>query len=284
MRNFVRGQPGLIGAVASRLSGSSDIYQWSGHLPINSINFVTCHDGFTLNDFVSYNEKHNLANGENNNDGANDNNSWNCGVEGPTDDLGIERFRNQQVKNFAMLLLLSQGVPMITAGDEMRRTQGGNNNAYCQDSEISWVDWALAEKHADVVRFFRELIALRRKHSLLRRRQFFTGERNARGFPDISWHDAQLNPPAWNDPETRQLAVTWGGPDDDLDLHMMMNMGEGVAAFRLPVALGHVWKRVADTALQAPDDIVARGKGVTIEGDQYLVNGHSIVLLASAPV
>jgi isoamylase len=284
LRNFVRGQPGLIGAVASRLSGSSDIYQWSGHLPINSINFVSCHDGFTLNDVVSYNEKHNWANGENNSDGANDNNSWNCGIEGPSDDLGVERFRNQQVKNFAMLLLMSQGVPMITAGDEMRRTQGGNNNAYCQDSEISWVDWTLAEKHSDVVRFFQELIALRRNHSLLRRARFFTGERNARGFLDISWHDTQLNPPAWNDPEARLLAVTFGGPDDDLDLHLMMNMGPYIAAFQLPVAPGYVWKRVVDTALQSPEDIVAPGKGVTIEGNQYLVNGHSIVLLASAPV
>jgi isoamylase len=173
---------------------------------------------------------------------------------------------------------------MITAGDEMRRTQGGNNNAYCQDSEISWVDWTLAEKHSDVVRFFQELIALRRNHSLLRRARFFTGEKNARGLPDISWHDTQLNPPAWNDPEALLLAVTFGGPDDDLDLHMMMNMGPYIAAFQLPVAPGYVWKRVVDTALPSPEDIVAPGKGVTIEGDQYSVNGHSIVLLASAPV
>ena len=179
-----------------------------------------------------------MANGENNSDGANDNNSWNCGVEGPTDDLGIERFRNQQVKNFATLLLLSQGVPMITAGDEMRRTQGGNNNAYCQDNEISWVDWTLAGKHSDIVQFFQELIELRRKHSLLRRGRFFTGEKNVRGLPDISWHGTQLNQPAWNDPGACLLAVTYGGPDNDADLHLMMNMGNGIAEFGLPSPTG----------------------------------------------
>ena len=283
LRNFVRGQPGLIGAVASRLSGSSDIYQRSGHLPVNSINFLTCHDGFTLNDLVSYNSKHNWANGEDNNDGANDNNSWNCGAEGPTDDAGIERFRNQQIKNFATLLMLSQGVPMITAGDELRRTQGGNNNAYCQDNEISWIDWSLAEKRGDMLRFFREVIALRGQHPLLRRGRFYTGERNARGFADIAWHDTQLNQPAWNDPDARLLAVTFGGSDTDSDMHMMMNMGDWVAAFTLPTALGHAWQRVLDTSLAAPDDIMAPGQGITIEGNQYLVNGHSIVLLTSTP-
>jgi isoamylase len=284
VRNFVRGQPGLIGAVASRLSGSSDIYQWSGHLPINSINFVSCHDGFTLNDVVSHNEKHNWANGENNNDGANDNNSWNCGVEGPTDNLGVERFRNQQVKNFATLLLLSQGVPMITAGDEMRRTQGGNNNAYCQDNEISWVDWTLAGKHSDIVRFFQELIKLRRKHSLLRRGRFFTGEKNARGLPDIAWHGTQLNQPAWNDPGASLLAVTFGGADNDADLHLMMNMGNSIAEFELPSPMGHTWQRVLDTSLPSPNDIAPAGEGVDIDGCNYIVNSHSIVLLASVPM
>jgi glycogen operon protein len=283
VRNFVRGQPGLIGAIASRISGSSDIYQWSGHLPINSINFVTCHDGFTLNDVVSYNEKHNWANGEDNNDGANDNNSWNCGVEGPTDDPGIERFRSQQVKNFATLLLMSQGVPMITAGDEIRRTQLGNNNAYCQDSPLSWIDWTLAEKHADVLRFFSILIGLRRAHPLLRRGRFFTGEKNARGLPDIGWHGTQLNQPAWNDSGARLLAVTFGGNEDHPDLHMMMNMGDGTAGFELPLAVDHVWKRVIDTSLPSPDDITAPDVVVTVEGSEYLVNSHSIVLLVSIP-
>jgi isoamylase len=146
IRRFVKGDPGLVGAVASRIAGSADIYLSSGHLPINSINFITCHDGFTLNDLVSYNDKHNEANGEGNRDGVNDNLSWNCGIEGPTDDPEVEGLRRRQIKNFVAILLLSQGVPMICAGDEVRRSQRGNNNAYCQDNEISWFDWSLTEK------------------------------------------------------------------------------------------------------------------------------------------
>jgi len=142
---------------------------------VNSINFVTCHDGFTLDDLVSYNDKHNEANGEGNRDGRDENLSWNCSIEGPTDDPAIEALRNRQVKNFAALLLLSQGVPMFVAGDEFRRTQQGNNNAYCQDNEISWVDWTLLEKHQDVFRFFRTMIAFRKAHPVLHRRHFFTG-------------------------------------------------------------------------------------------------------------
>jgi glycogen operon protein len=281
LRNFVRGQPGLIGAVASRLGGSSDIYQRSGHLPVNSINFVTCHDGFTLNDLVSYNAKHNWANGEGNNDGANDNNSWNCGVEGPTDDAGIDRFRNRQIKNFVTLLMLSQGVPMITAGDELRRTQGGNNNAYCQDNEVSWINWSLVEKNSDMLRFFREAIALRVRHPSLRRGRFYTGERDARGVADIAWHDTQLNQPDWNDPAARLLAATIAGSDSHPDLHLMINMGDWVAAFDLPAMPGHAWQRVIDTSLPPPSDIMAPGQWITIAGNQYLVNGHSIVLLTS---
>ena len=144
LRRFVKGDPGLVGAVASRLAGSADLYQDDGELPVNSINFITCHDGFTLNDLVSYNAKHNEANGEDNRDGINDNQSWNCGVEGEAADASIEALRERQIRNFVTLLLLSRGVPMILAGDEIRRTQMGNNNAYCQDNEISWMDWTLS--------------------------------------------------------------------------------------------------------------------------------------------
>src|SRR5262249_11298420 len=163
IRRFVKGDPGMIGAVAARLAGSADIYQSSGHLPINSINFVTCHDGFTLNDLVSYNEKHNQANGEDNRDGINENLSWNCGCEGATDDPTIEALRERQVKNFATILMLSRGVPMFVAGDEVRRTQKGNNNAYCQDNEISWFDWNLTEKNGSLLRFWKLLIAARKE-------------------------------------------------------------------------------------------------------------------------
>jgi glycogen operon protein len=175
VRRFWKGD-GFAGALASRLCGSADLYQRGGRLPRHSVNFVTCHDGFTLRDLVSYNEKHNLANGEGNRDGGNDNHSWNCGAEGDTDDPGVLALRLRQAKNFMTTLMLSQGVPMILAGDEFLRTQKGNNNAWCQDNDISWVDWALAEKHAPFLRFVRELIHLRKRHPALRRRRFLTGE------------------------------------------------------------------------------------------------------------
>lgn len=162
IRRFVKGDPGLVAAVASRIAGSADLYQASGHLPINSVNFITCHDGFTLNDLVSYNYKHNEDNGEDNRDGINDNLSWNCGVEGETDNPEIDALRWRQIKNFAVILLFSKGVPMIVAGDEVRRTQKGNNNAYCQDNEISWFDWNLVDKNHDIFRFFKLMIDARK--------------------------------------------------------------------------------------------------------------------------
>ena len=176
VRRFWKGDLGFAGALASRLCGSSDLYQFTGRAPRHSVNFVTCHDGFTLHDLVSYNHKHNRANGEDNRDGCNDNHSWNCGVEGPTDDPQVLALRTRQAKNFMTTLLLSQGVPMILAGDEFLRTQKGNNNAWCQDNEISWLDWTLAEKNAGFLRFVRELIHFRKRHPVLRRRRFFVGE------------------------------------------------------------------------------------------------------------
>src|SRR6185312_3473429 len=158
VRKFVKGDPGMTSALATRLLGSPDLYETSAREPYHSINFITSHDGFTLNDLVSYNDKHNLANGENNSDGANDNNSWNCGAEGPTGDPAVQDLRDRQRRNFATILLMAHGVPMIVAGDEFERTQLGNNNAYCQDNEISWVNWHMAESNADLVRFFRLLI------------------------------------------------------------------------------------------------------------------------------
>ena len=188
IRRFVRGDPGPGRGRRLASGGSSDIYQTSGHLPINSINFVTCHDGFTLNDLVSYNSKHNEANGEDNRDGINENLSWNCGVEGETDDPAVEALRSRQVRNFAAILLLAQGVPMILSGDEVRRTQKGNNNAYCQNNEISWCDWRAVEKHSDLFRFWKLMIDFRRRHPAVHRSRFFDGKLNDRGLPDVSWH------------------------------------------------------------------------------------------------
>ena len=192
IRCFVAGKPGIVGDIASRISGSSDIYQSHGRLPVNSINFITCHDGFTLNDLVSYNDKHNDANGEGNNDGANDNNSWNCGAEGETDNQWINDLRKKQVKNFAAILLLSEGVPMILGGDEFRRTQQGNNNTYCQDNEINWYDWNHFEKNMATFRFFQQMIDFRKRHKVLQRRTYFDNKINKRGFSDITWHGCSL--------------------------------------------------------------------------------------------
>jgi len=188
VRKFVKGDPGLVGAIAAKISGSSDIYQHSRHSPLNSINFIACHDGFTMNDLVSYNYKHNEANGENSRDGNDDNMSWNCGAEGETDDEGIKYFRKQQIKNFAAILFLSQGVPMLLSGDEIGRTQNGNNNGYCQDNDLNWFDWDLAKENKDLFRFFKNLIAFRKKNSSLRKGRFFDGKTNDQGLPEIEWH------------------------------------------------------------------------------------------------
>ena len=281
VRRFVKGDPGRIGAVASRLSGSADIYQWSQHLPVNCVNFISCHDGFTLNDLVSFNEKHNLGNGENNRDGINENLSWNCGVEGPSDDSEIEALRLRQIKNFATLLMLSQGVPMFSMGDEVRRSQQGNNNAYCQDNEISWFDWALVEKHADLLRFWQSSIRLRRNHSVIHRARYFCGEINARGLKDIDWHGCRLDPPDWNDPDARAFSFTLGGFGDECDLHVMMNMYWEDLDFDLPPVEGRVWGRCIDTAEESPRDIVDPAEAVPVAGSSYRVRGRSIAVLTS---
>jgi isoamylase len=194
IRRFWRGDAGFVGGLASRLCGSSDLYQRSARLPRHSVNFVTSHDGFTLNDLVSYNEKRNLANGEGNRDGAIENYSWNCGEEGEATDPGVAELRVRQAKNLMTTLMLSQGVPMILAGDEFRRTQRGNNNAWCQDNEISWVNWELAETNASFLRFVRELIWLRKRHPALRRRRYFTGEFRKGETRAGDWRAGSINP------------------------------------------------------------------------------------------
>ena len=189
VRDYWRGEPATLGEFASRLTGSSDLYEATGRRPSASINFVTCHDGFTLADLVSYNEKHNEANGEDNRDGESHNRSWNCGVEGPTDDPEILALRGKQMRNIMGTLMLSQGTPMIAHGDEIGRTQSGNNNVYCQDSEISWMDWSLCDKNADQLDFTRKVIELRKRHPVFRRRRFFEGEpiRTGDQVRDIAW-------------------------------------------------------------------------------------------------
>jgi glycogen operon protein len=279
MRRFVKGDPGLIGDVAARLGGSADLYQARGHRPINSINFITCHDGFTLADLVSYDTKHNWANGEDNRDGNDDNMSWNCGAEGPTDDPAVLALRGQQLRNFATLLMLSRGVPMLVAGDEIGRTQQGNNNAYCQDNEIGWFDWNLAEANQDLLRFWTRLLEFRRRHDILRRREFYTGLPNDRGIPDLTWHGTDLAPPDWDDADARALACTLDG-----DIQVLMNMYWEPLAFQLPSFPDRSWVRAIDTALPAPADIAEPGTEQPIDESTYLVSGRSIVVLVSRPI
>src|SRR5215470_14355716 len=222
VRRFVKSDHDTVLAFGYRCFGSPDLYADKERGPEQSINFVTSHDGFTLNDLVSYNVKHNEANAQGGRDGSDANLSWNCGVEGPTADPDIERLRQRQVKNFLAITLISVGVPMLLMGDEVRRTQGGNNNAYCQDNEISWFDWRLTEKHRALLRFWKLLIAARADFHAGRAGRpgrFFEGELNERGLPDIAWHGTQLHKPGWNDPNARCLAFTLGGFDGASDLH-----------------------------------------------------------------
>ena len=216
VRDYWRGEPATLGEFASRLTGSSDLYEATGRRPSASINFVTCHDGFTLADLVSYNEKHNEANGEDNRDGESHNRSWNCGVEGPTDDPEILALRHQQMRNIMATLMLSQGTPMIAHGDEIGRTQLGNNNVYCQDSEISWMDWGLREKNADLLEFTGKVTTLRKKHPVFRRRRFFDGKpiRTGDQARDIAWltpAGQEMTPEDWGSGFGQCVAVYLNG-------------------------------------------------------------------------
>jgi glycogen operon protein len=283
IRRFVKGDPGIVAQVADAISGSASLYQARGGEPTNSINFINCHDGFTLNDLVSYNSKHNEANGEGNNDGNNENLSWNCGVEGKTSDAGIEKLREQQIRNFATILMLSRGVPMFLAGDEVRNTQHGNNNAYCQDNEVGWFDWTGPDKHPDLLRFWQRIIAFRKKHPAVRRNAFYTGEVNNRGLKDITWHGTKLNDPGWDDSHARALAFMLAGDDTDPDIHVMMNMYWEPLDMEVPVIAGRQWARAVDTSMPSPSDIADPGKEAAYPAQSYRVNPRSIVVLVNKP-
>ncbi|MFD7640007.1 glycogen debranching protein GlgX [Kitasatospora sp. NPDC059795] len=283
IRRFVRGDAGLVGTVATRLGGSPDLFGRNGELPTNSINFITCHDGFTLNDLVSYNEKHNWANGEADADGAHENFSWNCGVEGPSDSADVERLRVRQIKNHLAVLLLSRGVPMLLAGDEFRNSQGGNNNAYCQHNETAWLDWNQAEKETEVRDFFRNMTALRRRFRAVREARFFSGRTNPRGLPDVTWHGTRLEQPGWDDPQARVLALTLAGFDGDPDLHVVLNMFHLGLDFELPSIDGHRWARLVDTAQGAGEDVLAPGAEAPVPGHTFHAQGRSVVVLAALP-
>ena len=283
VRRFLRGDPGMVGAVAARLGGSADIYQARGQTPVNSINFVTVHDGFTLNDLVSYNDKHNEANGEGNRDGIDNNYSWNGGVEGATDDPAIERLRIRQIKNACAILLLSRGVPMILGGDEVRRTQRGNNNAYNQDNATSWFDWGLVDRNAEVLRFFQRMIAFRKAHDALTRPRFYVGETNDRGLVDVTWHGTKLFSPGFEDPDARALACTIAGFGGAPDLHVLMNMYWQPLEFEIPQHTGRTWQLAFDTFEDSPRDFPDESARVTVSSRAVTVQGRSIVVLAGSP-
>jgi glycogen operon protein len=278
VRDFFRGEQGSVRRVADRLLGSPEVYGHQEREIEQSVNFVTCHDGFTLNDLVSYNEKHNEANGEGNRDGANDNRSWNCGVEGPTDDPAVETLRQRQVKNFLAVTLLSLGVPMILMGDETRRTQRGNNNAYCQDNELSWFDWSLVEQHADLVRFVRLLVARRLQRDMEHERQrtslnvVLTKARKA-------WHGIKLNQPDWGDC-SHSLVLGAELKGEGLQVQFILNAYWEPLEFELPPSsAGHCWRRWIDTGLESPDDIVTWEVSPPIAGHSYHLAARSVALL-----
>lgn len=272
LRRFWRGDTGMTGAFASRLCGSADLYQKSGKEPVNSINFVTCHDGFTLNDTVSYAKKHNDANGEDNRDGADENFSANYGAEGETEDAAINAARLRQIKNMLATLLLSRGVPMLLGGDEFRRSQGGNNNAYSQDNEVSWYDWRLVERNGEVLRFVRELIAFRRRHPVLHTDAFYTGD-------ELEWFGPEGRPPDWDGP-TRALGCLVRNERPAGALCLLFNAGETPVEFRLHAAQ---WRVAIDTGNPAPNDIYAFGDQATLRDPaRYRLVPRALAVLSSA--
>ena len=280
VRAFFRAEPGSVTRMADRLVGSPEIYGHEEREAEQSVNFVTCHDGFTLNDLVSYEEKHNEANGEDNRDGADDNRSWNCGVEGPTDDPAVEALRNRQVKNFLAVTLLSLGVPMIAMGDEARRTQGGNNNAYCQDNEISWFDWTLVGKHADVHRFVTLLNARRLLRDVEHERRRMSLNELIR-HASRAWHGVKLGHPDWGE-HSHSLAFAAALKQDGLFVYMILNAYWEALEFELP-PIDHggagSWRRWIDTSLESPQDIVPWRTASTHSGRTYRAGARSVVVL-----
>ena len=281
VRRFVRGDSGLVATVASRIAGSSDLYAHDGRRPCNSINFITCHDGFTLADLVSYERKHNEANGEDSRDGSTDNLSWNCGAEGPSGDAGIAALRLRQAKNFLAILMLSRGVPMLCAGDEVLRTQRGNNNAYCQDNELSWFDWRCLESQRAMLDFTRGIIAFRRRHTSLTANSFYHGTiLPARGIPDIAWHGRRLNQPPWGDAGARMLAFTVAGiAESEPDVHAILNMSDETLQLELPELSGRGWHLAVDTARASPGDIVPPDRQRRLTTRTYSATPRSVVVL-----
>ena len=293
VRRFWKGDGGLLPEFSTRLTGSSDLYKGDGRKPYASINFITCHDGFTLHDFVSYNDKHNEANAEDNQDGTNDNRSWNCGVEGPTDDPAVEKLRNRQVKNSLAVTMLSAGMPMILMGDEVRRTQLGNNNAYCQDNETTWLKWNITNEQRAFLGFVRSVINIRQTQPVFQRRKFFLGRQiDGADVPDISWFQPsgeEMSDEDWNAGYTQCLGVRLPGdligevnergePITGDSIVLLVNAHHEPIPFTLPSGgEGQEWERLIDTADPKVEAIKQK------VAEQYEIQGRSMVILRSKP-
>jgi glycogen operon protein len=279
IRSFFRGEPGSVRRVADRIVGSPEVYGYEEREAEQSVNFVTCHDGFTLNDLVSYDDKHNEANGEQNRDGTSDNRSWNCGIEGPSDDPVIETLRNRQVKNFLTVTVFSLGVPMILMGDEVRNSQYGNNNAYCQDNEISWLDWRGIDRHADIHRFVKLLLQRRTKRDV-------TAEMERRSLNQLllhankTWHGVKLSQPDWSD-YSHSLALSGEIRAENAFFYLIMNAYWEKLTFEVPRLNGikTSWRRWIDTSMDSPRDIVEWESAESIAATDYPVGPRSVVVL-----
>ncbi|MBI4701027.1 MAG: glycogen debranching protein GlgX [Deltaproteobacteria bacterium] len=286
MRKFGRGDAGLVREMGWRLTGSADLYADDGRSAYNSINFVTCHDGFTLYDLVSYDHKHNEVNQEGNRDGADDNNSWNCGAEGPTDNPEVLRLRRQLAKNQICGLMFSLGTPMLLGGDEFLRTQRGCNNAYCQDNDVSWFDWGETERNRDFFEFVRKAIAFAKRHRILHRRKFYSASLGTNDVPDIAWFGSEEHRAIWEDPDCRTIVYQLDGSEEPSDLGdyrllFILNADWRPQYVRLPPLGGALrWYRAVDTSLPAGSDFAAPGEEVRIDpSSHYLTNPRSTVVL-----
>jgi len=280
VRRFIKSDAGLVSTIATRIAASPDLYRQSDREPNRSINFITCHDGFTLNDLVSYNNKHNEGNGKNNTDGTDSNYSWNCGAEGPSDDPAIELLRQRQIRNLLMALFTSQGTPMLLMGDEIRRTQHGNNNAYCQNNPISWFDWDQVKCEQGLFRFTAELIRFTQSHQIFREERFWVLPNG--GEPRITWHGPRLHQPDWGR-DSHTIAFTLNHPVSGDRIHILFNAFWDPLDFELPpLGKNEMWRRIVDTSLPSPQDFCKLPDAPAVTTGKYRAQARSSVLLIAA--